>query len=173
MLIPAHKIVDTLLSWVKEQAPIYNSIIFPHYNTRKMNYFRGLQKSIADSSLPSIEVGPISDSANWEFVRVIGDTINLEIHITIANKDIEDAMVLESKLVSYTSRILLHPPHLRAQILGTSSWLMDSFIDGVQYGAAGYSSNIRVAKISWHGKYLEYLDDSQFYPYLQAAPNPR
>jgi hypothetical protein len=166
-IIPVDRAVHTLMSWMKLEEPTFNSIIDMFYQGKQITFFEGLRKTIPESSLPSLEVGPTSDTGDWPFCRVQGDTISLEVHITISNKLIYEAMLLESRLASFADRILRYPPHLRGNILGTRIWFQDSYSKGVTYGAAGYNFNMRVCKINWEAKVLEYLADDMFPVILQ------
>lgn len=161
-VIPIDRIVHTLMSWMKVEEPTLNSIIDMFYQGKQINFFEGLRKVIPESSLPSLEIGPSGDTGDWSFVRVQGDEVNLEIHITVSNKLITEAMILEARLASFVDKILRYPPHIRGKIEGTGIWFQDSFSKGVTYGSAGYNFNIRVCKINWQCKILDYLADDSF-----------
>jgi hypothetical protein len=161
-VVAIDRITHTLLSWLQLEEAMFNSIIDNFYQGKQITFFEGLRKVIPESSLPSIEVGPTGDSATWPFVRVQGDTIDLEVHITISNKLIYEALLLESRLASFVDRILRYPAHLRGRIEGTNIWLNDGYTKGITYGASGYNFNIRVCKIAWQGQVLEYLSDRSF-----------
>ncbi len=169
MLIPVDRVIDTVLSWFELERNVYDTLIDQHFQGRRITFFKGLRKVIPESDYPSIEVGPTSDQWSWEFVRVQGDTMALEIHITTSNKNPADALVLSSRLASLTGRILTRPQHLRGRIEGTSHWFQDCNVGPVTYNAGGYNFNIRVDQIAWSGKILEYLDDSDFDPSMQAG----
>lgn len=168
-LIPVHKVVHTLLGWFESERGTFNTIVDQYYQGKQINFFKGLRKVFKESSLPAIEVGPTDDAPSWEFVRVQGDSLNLEIHITTSNFIPEAALDLESKLASFVTRILCYPPNIRGRIEGTNTWFQDSFPKGIQYGAAGYTYNIRVSKIQWGCKVLEYLSDASFPPVVQEG----
>lgn len=161
-LIPIDRVVHTLMGWMQLEAPTFNSIIDTFYQGKQITFFEGLRKVIPESSLPSLEIGPSGDTGDWPFVRVQQDEISLEVHITTSNQNVTQAMQLESRLASFTDRILRFPPHLRGRIEGTNIWFQDSYTKGITYGSSGYSFNIRVCKINWSGKVLEYLSDSMF-----------
>src|SRR3954454_1784276 len=121
-LQPIDRVVHTLMSWMRLEEPTFNSIIDTFYTGKQITFFEGLRKVIPESSLPSLEIGPTGDVGDWSFVRVQGDEINLQIHITISNKLITEAMILESRLASFTDMILRYPPHIRGRIEGTNRW---------------------------------------------------
>jgi hypothetical protein len=168
-VISIDKVVHTLMAWMKLEEPTFNSIIDTFYQGRHITFFEGLRKVIPESSLPSLEIGPTGDTGDWSFVRVQGDEINLEIHLTISNKLITEAMILEARLASFTDRILRFPPHIRGKIEGTNIWFQDSYSKGVTYGASGYNFNIRVCKINWQCKILDYMADQNFPVILQEG----
>lgn len=168
MIIPTHLVIDTILTFLKAERPLYDTIVDTHFNGRKITFFRGIQRQIGEADQPSVEIGPTQDELAWSFVRVQGDTINMEVHITTSNKNVSDAITLESQLVSLTSRILAHPSILRTRIVGTNHWLMDSLVNNVTYGASGFSYNIRVARLNWFGKVLVGYDDRSFPDFLKS-----
>lgn len=170
-LIEINRVVDTLLSWYVEEKPLFDAIVSNYYGERSLTILKGIRKSIPISSLPSIEVGPVSDSFGWHAVRVQEETPTLEIHVTTDNGEPVTAIDLEGKLVSLAVRILTYPPHLRAQIQGTNTWMYDSLPASVNYGATAAQGQMRVAKITWTGKNLEYLSDQLFAPFLQGGGN--
>jgi hypothetical protein len=161
-LIPVDRIVNTLLVWFKAEEATFNTIIDYFYQGKQITFFDGLRKVIPESSLPSLEVGQITDEPSWQYCRVQGDAFNLEVHITVSNKLPREAQMLESRLASLATRILVHPIHVRGRIEGTNMWFFDAFPGSVNYGSAGYSFNIRVCKIPWTGHIIECIDDSQF-----------
>jgi hypothetical protein len=168
-LIPVDRVIDTVLGLMVAQEATFNTIIDEFFTGKRINFFDALQKSISDSSLPSIEIGPAGDNLSWKFVRVQGDDIDLEIHITTSNKLPEIAMRLESRLVSLVTRILAYPANVRGRIEGTNTWFQDSFPNSVSYGSINYNFNIRVAKVNWKAQILEYLPDIAFPPLLQEG----
>jgi hypothetical protein len=168
-LIPIDRVVRTLLTWFKIEEPTFNSIIDQFYQGKQINFFEGLRKNFGESNLPALEVGPASDTGEWSFVRVQGDKIELDVHLTISNKVPEFALRLEARLASFVDRILRSPPHVRGRIEGTNIWFQNAFTHGVTYGAANYSYNIRVCKISWQGSLLEYISDIEFPDILQEG----
>jgi hypothetical protein len=167
-LIEVNKIINTVILWIEAERVVYETIIGQYFtNGRTLNIFKGRRKTIPASSLPSIEVIPAGDSAEWAFCRVQQDNIKLEFDLTIDNANPEVSVEVESKFVTLTQRILCSPPHLRAPIEGTQFHLQDSLATSVSYGSAKGGQQ-RVATISWEGKVLEYLDDSQFQPEYQG-----
>lgn len=170
MLIEINRVVDTILTFLEEQKPIYNTIITNYLGSdKKLTLFKGIRKTIAQSNLPSIEVGPTGDTMEWHAARVQQENLTLEIHITISNSDIPTALDLEGKLAALTTRILTVPSHLRPQIQGTEQWLYDSPLPSVTYGATALAGSMRVTRISWTGKSLEFLRDELFPPALQGG----
>jgi hypothetical protein len=168
-LIPVYRVVNTIITFLENERPIYDTIIDSHYSGRKIKFFPGIRPTLAESDLPAIEVGPTQDQLEWAFVRVQSDTFNLEVHVTIPGKNFADALILDSKLVTLTQRILAWPPHLRAPIEGTNHWFYDSLPNSVDYGSANPKSNMRTSRITWSGKILEGFDNRAFPPYLQAG----
>jgi hypothetical protein len=160
-LVPIDHVIDTVLLFIEEQRPIYDTIINKYMSGKKLTTFVGLRATIPESSLPSIEVAGVSEKLGWGFCRVQQGEPELEIHITTSNGQPEFAVRLEAELASFTTRILAHPMHLRPQVKNTNVKLMDSLPSGVSYGY-GESGKIRVAKINWSGKYLEFLRNNLF-----------
>ena len=166
-LMSVERAINTILAWLKAEEPIFNSIIDEFYQGKQITFFAGLRKVIPESSLPSIEVGQISDDVEWKYVRVQGDTFNLEVHLTISNKLPEFAQILEGRLATLITRILFNPIHVRGRIEGTNSWFFDAAPSTITYGAGGYAHNIRVTKIPWKGSIIVSIDDAEFPPDLQ------
>lgn len=161
-LIPVDRLVNTLLVWFKAEEATFNTIIDYFYQGKQITFFDGLRKVLAESSLPSIEVGQINDEPAWDYCRVQGDTMNLEVHLTISNKLPQEAQMLESRLASFITRILFHPTHVRGRIEGTNMWIFNGAPGSVNYGSPGYNFNIRVCKIPWSGHIIECIPDIMF-----------
>jgi hypothetical protein len=170
-LVEINRVVDTILTFYEEEKPLFDTLISNYLDNRQITLYKGIRKVIPESNLPSIEVGPVSSQLSWHACRVQEDNPSLEIHISTNIWDPALAVDLEGKLVSLATRILAHPPHLRPQIQGSNTWIYDSVLPTVQYGATSAQGNIRVAQISWTGKLLDYLADSLFPPFLQGQGN--
>lgn len=169
-LVEANRVLDTFLTMFEEQRPVYNTIIQYYLGERKfISYFKGIRKAIPESNLPSLEIGLTGDTLGWYATRTQEDNVSLEVHITTSNKDPVTAIDLEGKLVALTTRILTIPSHLRPQIQGMNAWLLDSGLPSVTYGSSQATGNIRIAKITWQTKNLEYLGDNLFSPMLQGG----
>jgi hypothetical protein len=169
-LIEINRLIDTILTFITDEQAAYDTLIANYLGDRFfLNTFKGIRKSLPVSSMPALEVGPVGDQLSWHSVRVQEDTMALEIHISTNNGNPVAAIDLEGKLVALTMRILTVPAHLRPQIQGYQTWLYDSPLPSVQYGATAANGNMRVAKISWSGKALEYLTDPMFPPFLQGG----
>lgn len=165
-LLPVDKILDTLIIWVEEQRPIYDTIIDKFFDGRCLNVFLGRRATFPSSSLPALEVAARSESLGWHAVRVQKEEPSIEIDITTDNGNPEFAVRLEAELVSLTVRILAHPVHLLGHIERTRTHLYDSLPASVSYGTIG-NGRMRVATISWSGKSIEYLANRLFMPCLQ------
>ena len=157
------KVCDTILSFIKDQEPVYNTMIDRFYSGRKLNLFLGRRATFPASSLPAIEVDPISDTIGWFGCRTQQEEPEIEIDITTDNSDPESAVRLQAIMVNLTVRILSIPPHLRTQIKGTRVHLYDSLPSSVRYGKVR-EGRMRIATISWKGKSLEYLANRLFEP---------
>jgi len=168
-IVEINRVINTILTFYEEERPIFNAIIDNFFQGERITLFKGIRNVIPESSLPSIEVGPVSGTPSWFAVRSQQEESALEIHISVSCSDIVSAINLEGKLVNFAQRILLHPPHLRPLIQGTNTVLFDSFPGPVQYGSAASDGRIRVSKMSWTGKALECLSDSLFPPFLQGG----
>ena len=162
------KLMDTIIQFIEEQRSVYETIIDRYYEGRILNIFLGRRASIPISSLPSIEVQVTNVSFSWAYCRVQQEEPSLEIDITTDNGYPEQAIRLESQLVSLTTRILSTPAHLRPRIMGTRLHMYDSLPKGVTYGKAD-NGRMRVATIQWGGKQLEYLANRLFKPALQIG----
>jgi hypothetical protein len=163
-----NRVVDMVLGFFDEARPLYNTIIHNYFPGRNISLFKGVRKHVADSNVPCIEVGPISDTLKWHSVRVQEDTFSLDIRVTINLSETGQAIDLEGKLVSLTTKILANPPHLRPQIPGYNAWLYDTELPTVSYGSAGAVGTYRISKIEWSGKVLDYLSDQDFEPMLSG-----
>jgi hypothetical protein len=170
-LIEINRIVDTVLTFYEGEKPLFDTIIANYLDNRQLTLFKGIRKVIPESNLPSIEVAPVSSQLSWHACRVQEDNPSLEIQVSVNIWDPALAVDLEGKLVSLAVRILVQPPQLRPQIQGTNIWLYDSVLPSVQYGSTAAQGNMRVAKISWSGKALDYLTDTLFFPFLQGGGN--
>jgi len=161
-------VADTILAFIEGQRPIYETIIDRFFEGRILNTFLGRRSSIPTSSLPSIEVQVDSVSLGWFAVRVQEENPSLGLDITTDNGFPEQAIRLEAKLVSLTVRILASPPFLRPRIIGTNTHLYDALPTNVTYGKAD-NGRLRVARILWVGKQIEYLANRLFQPQLQIG----
>lgn len=168
-LYEINRIVDMVLTFYREEKPSFDTIISNYLDDRQLTIYKGIRKQIPESNLPCIEVGPVSSEVTWHAVRVQEDHPSLDIRITISLSEPTLAIDLEGKLVCLATRILTYPPHLRPQIPGTQAWLYDSDLPTVQYGSPAANGSMRVSKISWAGKALDYLADSVFPPFLQGG----
>jgi len=171
--IEVNRVVDTTLLLFQEHDAIFNTIISAYCGPRKMTYFKGIRKFIAQSNTPAIEIGPVSDSPKWFATRTIGSQIQLEIHLTIAAYEPAIAMDLEGKLVALATKILTSPSSLRRPIAGTLSTIYDGELPSVRFGAAKSRGDIRVSELSWGPKILVYLSDEDFpEEILRGGPTP-
>jgi hypothetical protein len=161
-LIPTDRLVNTILVWFKVEEATFNTIIDEFYQGKQITFFDGIRKVIPESSLPSIEVGQISDTPSWQYPRVQGDEFSLEVHLTVSNKLVREAQILEARLASLITRVLFHPMHVRGRIEGTNMWIFDGAPQSVEYGSSGYNFNIRVCKIPWKGRIIECIPDMSF-----------
>ncbi len=164
-----NRVVDLVLGFYEEQKPLFDTLISNYLDDAQVTLFKGIRKNIPVSDFPSIEVGPVSDDIKWHAVRVQEESLALDIRVSIHLWDQNLAIDLEGKMVSLAARILTYPPHLRPQIPGTNVWLFDSELPSIQYGSTAANGSIRVSKISWSGKALDFLVDSQFPPFLQGG----
>jgi hypothetical protein len=168
-LVPIDRICDTLVEFIEDQRPVYDTIIDRYYEGRRLNLFLGRRATFPASSLPAIEFEPASDTLGWHACRVQSEDQALEIDITTDNSSPEAAVRLESSLVALTIRILSIPPHLLSEIKGTRKNLYDALPSDVRYGHSG-QGRMRVATISWKGKTLEFLANRLFSPYEIEPP---
>lgn len=169
-LIDIHRVVETVTSFLVKEKVVFDTIVDQYFDGEQITFFKGQRRSIPSSSLPSIEVYPQSATPGWYATRTQQNDMGLGIDITTDNGHPDTAVDLESRLVTLATRILAHPPHLRAPILGTQTTLQDSLPNGVQYGTA-QGGRMRVAVITWQGKHLDFLADKLFAP-VMAAPGP-
>lgn len=160
-IVRIDNVLDTLNTFIELQRPLYDTVINQFYSGRRLNIFLGRRASIPASSLPSIEIVPSGASMKWFACRVQETDPVVEFDITTDNKSPEQAIRLESALVTITSRIFAAPPVLFASISGTYNHMIDSFPKQVTYGTAGNGA-MRVATISWDGRILQYLTDEMF-----------
>lgn len=171
--VEVNRVVDTTLLMLQEHDGVFNTIISTYCGPRKMTYFKGIRNYIAQSNLPSIEVGPVSDNPKWFATRTISSNLQLEIHVTISAYEPEVAMDLEGKLVALTTKILTSPVSLRRPIAGTLSTIYDGELPSVRFGAAKSRGDIRVSQLSWGPKILVYLSDADFpEEILRGGPSP-
>lgn len=169
-LLQADRIIDTIIGWIEEQRPIYDTIIDMYHQGRRLNIFLGKRASITESSLPSIELYSINDSMGWFACRVQEANPNVGIDITTDNRDPENANRLQDALCTLTSRIILNPAHLVPQIEGTTTHLFDSLLSDCRYDQTAQKGAQKVATLSWNGKYIEYLVDRSFQEELRQQP---
>lgn len=162
-LIRVDFVCDTLIEFIEDQRPVYETIIDRYYQGRTLNIFLGRRKTIPASSIPSIEIIPSGETLGWHACRVQQEEPSIEVEITTDNNSPELSVRLESQLISLTTRIFSIPPHLRAMIKGTRTHLYDSLPGDVRYSTA-MEGRLRVATISWKGKSLEYLSNKLFDP---------
>jgi len=160
-LVEIDKVVDTIITFIEYQRPVFDTIIDTYFENRRLNIFVGRRPSIPASSLPSIEVTPVGDSVKWAFCRVQENNPRIEIDITTDNGHPEQAVRLESRLVTLVTQILAAPPALRAGLVRGYRSLQDSLPEGVTYGTAD-NGRMRVATVSWTGNILTYLSDEMF-----------
>lgn len=170
-LYEINRVVDMVLSFYQEEKPLFDTIIANYLDNKQLTLYKGIRKQIPESNIPCIEVGPVSNDVSWHAVRVQEEKISLDIRVTVNVWEPTLAIDLEGKLVSLATRILTYPPHLRPQIPGTPVWLYDSDLPSVQYGSPAAGGNMRVSKITWSGKALDYLSDNMFPPFLQGGGN--
>ena len=173
-LIPVDKVLDTIILFIEEQRPTYDTIIDRYHTGRFLNVFLGRRSNIPSSSLPSIEVAAVNESFDWFAVRVQEENPSIEIDITTDNGHPEQSERLQAALVSLTTRILAHPQHLRPRIQRSRTHMYDSFPQNVTYGTAD-QGRMKVATISWQGKSIEPLANHLFKICNQAfgpAPPP-
>lgn len=169
-LIDSSKIVDSVIAWINDQKPIYNTIINYYFIGRQLSVLFGRRQVIPSVSLPSIEVALSSDNLSWKFCRVIGEKTGLEIDITVDHNHPEPANRCLTNLAYITTRVLAAPPHLQGNIIGTPDHLFNALPNSVSYRTID-NSRQRVATVTWEGERLDNLVNNLFDP-VRIVPPP-
>lgn len=79
------KLTDTIIQFIEEQRPVYETLIDRYYQGRNLNIFFGRRPVIPSSSMPSIEVEVTGVTFGWFACRVQEENPSVEIDITIDN----------------------------------------------------------------------------------------
>lgn len=172
-LLRVDQILDTVISWVEEQRPVYNTIINQYYPVRSLSTFLGRRAAISMSSLPAIEVTAVSSEIGWHACRVQQESPSLEVDITVDNRNPEAAKRLSAALATLTVRVLASPVHLLPKIQGTRTHLYDALPTGIRYDMTAQNGEMAVTTVSYNCRYLEYLENRLFLPYLKIIPAPQ
>ncbi len=164
MLFEVNRVVDTIIDVLESQRPYFDTLVARYYEDRYLTIFKGQRASIPLSDIPSIEVYPQSSNLGKFACRTFEENFVLGIDLTIDESRPDKAVDLEGKLTTLVARILSRPPNIRTAIQGTANTLYDSMPDSVQYGGIASSGGgvIRIARMGWSGKALEFLSNSLF-----------